>query len=148
MIHLQVWCQVFEAASWRISGCVFSTKEVSPKQMRMTRWPLVGNEEMKPVTWFSMAFRFPHSLLRATQMKQNETPNSPRHTPRWPGINAFATIHILDIGSWVQKKLNKWKSLKKWGLMKLTILFCTWNNNSHQSGNNESIEPKQKRNLQ
>ena len=55
MIHLQVWCQVLEAARISsatslnsckledISGCVFSTKEVSPKQVRMT-WVALSRE--------------------------------------------------------------------------------------------------------
>ena len=131
-----------------ISGCVFFTKEVSPKQMRMTGWPLVGNEEMKPLHGCVFSFRFPHSLLTGHPNETTAASSGKSHSKVARNQGWFTTIHILDIGSWVQKILNKWKSFKKAGLMKLTIRFCKWNNNSHQSGNNESIEPKQKTNLQ
>ena len=41
---------------------------------------------MKLLYMVVMACRFPHSLLRATQMKPR--PGRENHTPRWPGINA------------------------------------------------------------
>ena len=124
MIHLQVWCQVLEAA--RISSATslnsckleekslvvfFQRKRCHPNKWEWRGWPLVGNEEMKLLYMVVMAFRFPHSLLRATQMKPR--PRRENHTPRWPGINAvYHHPKCLDIGFLGAKK-EQMEVLKK-----------------------------------
>ncbi len=89
---------------------------------------------------------------------ENETPNSrsdfqpPRPhwqiTPFQGGQESMLCAHHPHFGHWFlgATKRTRGKSLKSedwWNWHELTIFFCKWNNNRHQSCNNESIEPRQ-----